>query len=88
MKNTLSPESYCCCSEGGMKLLPFLRIVFSLKFEEKPDYDKLKFMLIKTLLDSNETPDKKFDWMKSRPKQQLQPMLFEKDSKAQLSHQM
>ena len=67
MKNTLTPESLCCCSEEGMKLLPFFRIVFNLKFEEKPDYDKLKFMLIKTLLDSNQTPDKKFDWIKSKP---------------------
>ena len=65
----LTPESYCCGSDEGMKLLPFLNIVFNLKFDEKPDYDKLKFMLIKVLLDSNETPDKKYDWIEMRPQE-------------------
>ena len=54
----MTPESLCCCSEEGMKLLPFFKAVYDLQFDEKPDYNKLKFLLIKALLDSNNTPDK------------------------------
>jgi hypothetical protein len=35
---------------------------YSLDFEEKPDYDRMIFMLKKILLDRDFLPDNKFDW--------------------------
>jgi hypothetical protein len=34
----------------------------SLKFEEKPDYNKMKFMLKKIVLGLNQKPVEFFDW--------------------------
>ena len=61
LKNTLAPEAICE-SEEGQRLLPFVKEIFALQFEERPNYDKLRFMLIKALLDINETPTKEYDW--------------------------
>jgi len=36
----------------------------SLKFNEEPNYNKLKFLLTKSLLDSGHVPDKHYDWNK------------------------
>ena len=58
-----------------MRLLPFIKLVYDLKFEQKPDYDKLKFMLTKILLDSNKIPDKQYDWMKTRTLKFLSPAI-------------
>ena len=33
-----------------------------MKFDEKPDYSKLRFQLTKILLDIEIVPSKKFDW--------------------------
>ena len=43
-------------------LLDFAKKVYSIKFAEKPDYQKLRFMLTKILLDNEIVPSKKFDW--------------------------
>lgn len=51
-----------CESEEGQRLLPFVKEVFSLDFEDKPNYEKLRFHLVKTLLDINETPSTEYDW--------------------------
>ena len=61
LKNALAPEAICE-SEEGQRLLPFVKEIFALQFEERPNYDKLRFMLIKALLDINETPTKEYDW--------------------------
>ena len=34
-------------------------------FEDEPNYDKLKFYLVKCLLDSDCVPDKSYDWNQS-----------------------
>lgn len=47
-------------------LLPFVEEVFSLKFEDSPDYNKLRFLLQKVLLDQNISPGTKFDWIKEQ----------------------
>lgn len=61
MKNILSPELLCESPEAKI-LLPFIEEVFNLGFEDTPDYDKLRFYLVKGVLDLNETPNKEFDW--------------------------
>lgn len=61
LKNTLTPEKICE-SEEGQRLLPFVKEVFSLQFEDAPDYEKLRFYLVKILLDINEAPSTEYDW--------------------------
>jgi len=46
------------------KLSPFVDEVMSLQFDEEPNYNKLKFLLTKSLLDSGYVPDKHYDWNK------------------------
>ena len=41
----------------------FVDEVMSYKFEETPDYNKLRFLLEKILLDKKIIPNKKYDWM-------------------------
>jgi len=43
-------------------LLAFAEEIYSLKFSEKPNYNKLRFLLKKELLDLEKVPDKKYDW--------------------------
>jgi hypothetical protein len=61
LKNILSPELLCESPEAKI-LQPFIEEVFGLNFEETPDYDKLRFYLVKGMLDLNETPNKEYDW--------------------------
>ena len=41
---------------------PLLKYAYRLEFEERPDYEKMKFMLKKILLERSFIPDNKFDW--------------------------
>ena len=43
-------------------MISFIDEVFKIKFDEQPNYDKLKFNLVKILLDLNQTPNKVYDW--------------------------
>jgi hypothetical protein len=43
-------------------LLEFTELVFKLDFYEEPDYNALRFYLLKSLLDEEEVPDYRFDW--------------------------
>lgn len=38
--------------------------IFNIGFDERPDYQKIKFHLLKCILDINESPNKQFDWNK------------------------
>ena len=51
-----------------MALKPVLEYAYNLEFEEEPEYEKLKFMLKKILLDENMIPIDKFDWSFDHPK--------------------
>ena len=51
-----------CESMEAKNLLPFVDNIFNLKFEEKPDYDKLRFYLLKGLLDIDCVPNQSYDW--------------------------
>lgn len=39
-----------------------LIMAYELDFKEKPDYERLKFMFRKILMDRDYLPDRKFDW--------------------------
>ena len=43
-------------------MIPFANTVYSLKFDDLPDYSHLCFMLTKCLLEKNMVPNKEFDW--------------------------
>ena len=51
-KMSLRPEDLCHSSDS-IKLLTFIKEIFSLKFEEAPYYDKLRFMLATILTEYN-----------------------------------
>ena len=55
LKNILTPADLCRTREGKL-ILPYLREVYSLEYEETPNYDKLAFLLVKSLLDLNMVP--------------------------------
>ena len=61
LKNALTPEKLCESPEAKL-LLPFIENVFKLEFEDTPEYDKLRFLLVKGVLDLDSTPSKLFDW--------------------------
>lgn len=44
-----------------------LEYAYSLEFEEEPDYDKLRFLIVRMALDRNQTPIYKFDWSYDHP---------------------
>ena len=44
-----------------------LKYAYELKFDEKPDYDKIRFLLKKTLLKHDQVPNYKFDWSFDHP---------------------
>ena len=61
MKQNTTPETLCNASDSS-RLLAFVKEIFKLQFTETPDYQKLKFLLVKQLLDLNDTPNGVFDW--------------------------
>ena len=54
-KEKLSP-SQLCITNASKILLQFVTAVFSIKYGKKPDYNYLKFLLIKELLNFDQTP--------------------------------
>lgn len=42
--------------------MPLLTYAYSLEFTDRPDYEKMKFMLKKILMDRDYVPERKFDW--------------------------
>ena len=62
MKNRVTPEILCGQNEETGVLLPFMKEIFALDFSEKPDYKKLKFLLVQGILDQDLVPDEQYDW--------------------------
>tara|TARA_B110000305_G_C19177024_1_gene510127 strand:+ start:104 stop:379 length:276 start_codon:yes stop_codon:yes gene_type:complete len=61
MKKKATPETLCNTSDSS-QLKAFVTEIFKLQFADTPDYQKLKFMLVKSLLELNDTPNGVFDW--------------------------
>ena len=53
------------CQGNSVHFQNILEYAYDIKFEEKPDYAYLKFMLKKILLEMDHVPQKMFNW-KSR----------------------
>ena len=43
-------------------MVEILSYAYNLEYEERPDYNRLKFMFKKILLDQEYIPNNKFDW--------------------------
>ena len=62
----MGPEELCGNHQRlsrAFKIKSFVTEVMKLKFDEVPDYENLRFLLQKTLLDDNIVPSKHFDWL-------------------------
>ena len=61
MKQTYTPQ-LLCQSDEAKRMLEFVQNIFDLEYEECPNYDKLRFMLLKIMLEVNQTPNNEYDW--------------------------
>ena len=43
-------------------LIPLAEYIYSLEFAEEPNYNKIKFLITKNLLDQNIVPNLNYDW--------------------------
>ena len=48
--------------EKTIPLIPIAEYIYSLAFEEKPDYNRIRFYFTKNLLDQEMTPNNLYDW--------------------------
>jgi len=52
-----------CKQQKCLYLIDFAEKVFTLKFEEEPDYNVLRWCLKKNILEKNNVPKNQFDWI-------------------------
>ena len=72
IKNRLTAEDLCF--DRAKIILPFVTEIFELSFYDKPDYSRLKFMLVRAMLNENIAPSMVFDWSKFKlPKHKSRP---------------
>jgi hypothetical protein len=55
LKEELAIEDYCHSPDSKL-LKPFIEEVWGLQYEEKPNYGKLKFLLVNILLNNDDLP--------------------------------
>ena len=58
-------------------------MIYALKFDEEPDYSKLRFTLQRCLLERNLVPNKEFDWIVVKTKKFMEKMSNVKSSSSQ-----
>lgn len=56
------------CSGKARVLKKFAEAIFDLKHVDKPHYEKLKHLLVTSLLQQDKSPDSVFDWSKFESK--------------------
>jgi hypothetical protein len=57
-----------------MHLLEFTELIFKMDFYDEPDYNALRFYLVKSLLDVDKVPVQRFDWEPQRLEDQRHRM--------------
>lgn len=65
-KKLLTANDFCgfhMNETSAFMVKPYLETVLGYKFSEEPDYQYLKFLLQKSLLDENIVPNNKFEWI-------------------------
>ena len=63
LKQNAQPKDFLTL-EGTKPMIPVAEYIFSLKFNEKPDYNRIRFYFTKNLLDREMTPNNLYDWNK------------------------
>ena len=61
MKISLKPHEFLIDPRNKC-LIPLAEYIYSLEFAEEPNYNKIKFLITKNLLDCNIVPNYKYDW--------------------------
>ena len=51
--------------EDAKELTELAEYSYSLSFKDRPNYNKIRFLLTKVLLDQDLVPSKDFDWNKA-----------------------
>jgi hypothetical protein len=62
LKNKLTAKQVCMVSQTEY-FTDFAEKIYSLEFDEQPNYNLLKFYLTKNLLEQDEYPNNDFDWI-------------------------
>ena len=65
-KLNLTPLDLCGTKESSPvthKLFDFVEEVMSIDFDETPNYNKLRFLLTRALLDVGRVPNREYDWI-------------------------
>lgn len=62
IKTEMTPETLC--ANQAVILGPFVEEIFNYRFEDTPNYPKLKHLLARVLLEHQVCPDNVFDWSK------------------------
>lgn len=57
----MTPEELCVTPDA-IKILPFMKEVYSLSYGKEPNYEKLALMLILQLKEMGECVSKEYDW--------------------------
>ena len=65
-KIKLSLTSGQLCKKRALPLLPLLDYVYSLDFEQEPNYGKMRHILVSILIEQNKVPTKMFEWSQWR----------------------
>lgn len=46
------------------RLLEFVQEIYSIHFKDEPNYEKLKFILRRAILEAGDIPNNQYDWIK------------------------
>ena len=68
-KLNLTPLDLCGTMSNAPvthKLLDFVEEVMKLDFDETPNYNKLRFLLTRALLDVGRVPNREYDWISDK----------------------
>ena len=60
-KENARPKDFLT-TQNTKPMIPVAKYIFSLKFEEKPDYNRIRFYFTKNLLDREMVPNNLYDW--------------------------
>ena len=57
----MTPEELCNTNES-VKLLPFVKEIYSLSYGTEPDYNNLIMLLLKEMMNMDMAPTAEYDW--------------------------
>ena len=65
LEKSKSPEGLFTARKAKM-LIPLLEEAYSYKYDERPNYGKLRFLLESILLNNETLPDKQYSWIRNQ----------------------